>query len=94
MSTNLKYPEAATKAGMVGRIFVRLTVGPNGRVNGAEVVRSQTASLLATPPAPAVASAGTASLEAETLRIFRAARFQVAKAAADTVTVSASFQIE
>ena len=94
MSTNLKYPDAATKSGMVGRIFVRLTVGPNGRVNDAQVVRSQTTSLLLNPPTPALASAGTAALEAETLRIFRAARFQVAKAVADTVTVSASFQIE
>ena len=94
MSQYLKYPKPAIDAGMVGRIFVRLTVGPNGRVNGAQVVGRQVASRLAAPPTPAAVSAATASLEAETLRIFYAARFQVAKIKADTVTVSASYQIE
>lgn len=94
MSQYLKYPPAAVKAGMIGRIYVRLTVGPNGRVNAAQVVRSQVASMLAAPPTPPTVAAATASLEAETLRIFLAARFQVAKVKADTVTVSASYQIE
>ena len=86
MSQYLKYPEPAVKAGVVGRIYVRLTVGPNGKVNAAQVVRRQVASLLAAPPTPTDV--------AETLRIFWAARFQVAKAKADTVTVSASYQME
>ena len=94
MSQYLKYPKPAIEAGMVGRIFVRLTVGPNGRVNGAQVVGRQVASRLMAPPTPAAMSAATAALEAETLRIFWAARFQVAKVKADTVTVSASYQIE
>ena len=94
MSQYLKYPKPAIDAGMVGRIYVRLTVGPNGRVNGAQVVRSQVTSLLAAQPTQPAIAAATASLEAETLRIFWAARFQVAKIKADTVTVSASYQIE
>lgn len=94
MSQYLKYPEPAVKAGVVGRIYVRLTVGPNGKVNAAQVVRRQVASLLAAPPTPTDVAAATTSLEAETLRIFWAARFQVAKAKADTVTVSASYQME
>ena len=94
MSQYLKYPKPAIDAGMVGRIFVRLTVGPNGRVNGAQVVGRQVASRLAAPPTAASVAAATSALEAETLRIFYAARFQVAKVKADTVTVSASFQIE
>lgn len=94
MSNYLKYPEPAVKAGMVGRIFVRLTVGPNGRVNGAQVVRTQVVSLLNAPPAPPAMAAATAALQAETLRIFLAARFQVAKVRSDTVTVSASYQIQ
>ncbi|MBJ6142730.1 energy transducer TonB [Hymenobacter sp. BT559] len=94
MSQYLKYPEAAVKAGMVGRIYVRLTVAPNGKVNAAQVVRRQVASLLAAPPAPTDVAAATASLEAETLRIFWAAKFQVAKIKSDTVTVSASYQME
>jgi hypothetical protein len=94
MSQYLKYPEPAVKAGVVGRIYVRLTVGPNGKVNAAQVVRRQVASLLAAPPTPTDVAAATASLEAETLRIFWAARFQVAKVRADTVTVSASYQME
>ena len=94
MSTYLKYPDAAAKTGMVGHIFVRLTVGPNGRVTDAHLVRSRTTSRLAVPPAPADATAATAALEAETLRVFRAAHFLVAREKADTVTVSASFQIE
>jgi len=94
MSQYLKYPEPAVKAGVVGRIYVRLTVGPNGKVNAAQVVRRQVASLLAAPPTPTDVAAATASLEAETLRIFWAARFQVAKVKADTVTVSASYQME
>jgi hypothetical protein len=94
MSQYLKYPKPAIDAGMVGRIFVRLTVGPNGRVNAAQVVGRQVASRLAAPPTAASIAAGTSALEAETLRIFYAARFQVAKVRADTVTVSASFQIE
>ncbi len=94
MSQYLKYPEPAVKAGVVGRIYVRLTVGPNGKVNAAQVVRRQVASLLAAPPTATDVAAATTSLEAETLRIFWAARFQVAKAKADTVTVSASYQME
>jgi len=94
MSQYLKYPKPAIDAGMVGRIFVRLTVGPNGRVNAAQVVGRQVASRLAAPPTAAAMTAGTSALEAETLRIFYAARFQVAKVKTDTVTVSASFQIE
>lgn len=94
MSQYLKYPEAAVKTGMVGRVYVRLTVGPNGRVNTAQVVQRQVASLLAAPPTPSETAAATAALEAETLRIFLAARFQVAKVKEDTVTVSASFQIQ
>jgi len=94
MSQYLKYPEPAVKAGVVGRIYVRLTVGPNGKVNAAQVVRRQVASLLAAPPTPTDVAAATASLEAETLRIFWAAKFQVAKIKADTVTVSASYQME
>jgi hypothetical protein len=94
MSQYLKYPEPAVKAGVVGRIYVRLTVGPNGKVNAAQVVRRQVASLLAAPPTPTDVATATASLEAETLRIFWAARFQVAKVKADTVTVSASYQME
>jgi hypothetical protein len=90
MSQYLKYPEAAVKAGVVGRVYVRLTVGPNGRVNTAHVVNHQVA---AQPTAPETAAA-TAALDAETLRIFLAARFQVAKIQNDTVTVSASFQIQ
>lgn len=94
MSQYLKYPKPAIDAGMVGRIFVRLTVSPNGRVAGAQVVGRQVASRLAAPPTAAALAAGTSALEAETLRIFYAARFQVAKVKTDTVTVSASFQIE
>ena len=94
MSTYLKYPDAAAKTGTVGHIFVRLTVGPNGRVIDTRLVRSRTTSRLAVPPAPADAAAATAALEAETLRIFRAAHFSASREKVDTVTVSASFQIE
>ena len=94
MSQYLKYPEAAVKAGMTGRVYVRLTVGPNGRVNAAQVVHRQVVSLLAAPPPAAETAAATAALEAETLRIFLAARFQIAKLKEDTVTVSASYQIQ
>jgi hypothetical protein len=94
MSQYLKYPEAAVKAGVVGRVYVRLTVGPNGRVNTAHVVNHQVASVLAAQPTAPETAAATAALDAETLRIFLAARFQVAKMQNDTVTVSASFQIQ
>jgi hypothetical protein len=94
MSQYLKYPEAAVKTGMVGRVYVRLTVGPNGRVNTAHVVHHQVASMLAVQPTAPETAAATAALDAETLRIFLAARFQVAKMQTDTVTVSASFQIQ
>ncbi|MGI4870297.1 MAG: TonB family protein [Janthinobacterium lividum] len=94
MSKYLKYPDAAAKMAMVGRVFVRLNVGPNGRVNDARIVRSSTASQLVAQPTTAEAAAATAALEAETLRMFRAAHFSASKAKVDTVVVSASFQIE
>ena len=62
LSQYLKYPKQAIDAGMVGRIYVRLTVGPNGRVNGAQVLGRQVASRLAAPPTAASVAAVTSAL--------------------------------
>ena len=40
LSTNMKYPDEATKAGQEGRVIVSFVVEPDGRVTNARVVKS------------------------------------------------------
>lgn len=90
-SSQAKYPHNTLHAGIDGIVYVRLTVGSDGTVTQADIIRR---TLSAEGGDVTYSEKGKADLDAEVLRVARALRFQPSVTAADTVTISQRFVMQ
>ena len=92
-SRQLKYPQNSLRAGLEGKIYVRLTILADGSVGQAIVTRRELASWHKEEDKK-LSDLGKADLDAEVLRVMRSVHFEPSKMASDTVTIASGFAIQ
>ena len=92
VSSRFTWPSSTFKAGIEGRIVVRLLLLPDGTVGRAEIAERALQQAEGYLPEEGL-QRGTAALEAEALQFMRKLRFEPA-ATADTITVPLSLKMQ
>lgn len=93
INSHTKYPTTTLRAQVDGKIYVRLTVLPNGEISKADIVRRELNENYAVAIDEGLSTKGKLDLDAEAIKGIQGIRF-VAGKTTDTVTVARKFIIQ